>query len=1448
MKPTESNTKTPTAATGFFATFCGLFHVSGSGAPKISRGSGVPTRLLLAALATTLAGLAFTAAPALAASPEPPELHVEPTFATTASLDGVLNPHGTPSEAGTYQFSYRKQTVAGEDKCKGAGEKKAPAAPGAGNGAEHEELPPEVLTGLTPSTEYAACLVAKNGEGEATSSPISFTTTVAAPSETPSVSVEDAVPSPASPASEAVFKGIVDPNAEEPVEPGTYQFVYRSSPASKDECKGPGEKHAPASPGMSLGGPHEELPEETVTGLTPGTEYAVCLIVTKDDGEVLVSAATPFTTSVPPEKPVTSSPPKRIRATVSPGEVLGFEGTLNPTAEAETGWYFAYSTGANCTSEGGGTAGGESPAKVKALAVKAEAGLEPHQKYKVCLVATNAAGEAVSGNEVSFETLTAPLTIQEESTSGVGSTSATLEARISPNNDATTYEFQYATNEALSGATTVPGGSALEGDSQQQIASVGTGAVLAPGSTYYYRVLATNATHEHATGAVQSFTTVPTPHTDAVSSLSASTATFNGHLTLDAVATSYSFAYKAEASGSECQGESDTSAVNAGSGSESVPASTQVTGLAPGTRYAVCLLASNPSGSEVGAVVVFTTPAVGAPAPIVGSEYAGEVASSSATLGAKVDPNGAETSYRVEYVTEAQFDTNGYAEASSAPQPEGAAGSGDGIVALSVHVQGLQPGTVYHYRFVAGNAVKQGVEGEDRTFTTLPLSGGGHALLDNRQWEMVSPPDKHGALIEPISSEDVIEASAEGSAISYPASAPIEDEPQGNPDEVQILSKRSPDGWSSQDIAVPVKESETGVALGYGNQYQFFSPDLSRALIEPRADVTFGTPPTFPGEETSPHATERTPFLRENFSCPSATCYTPLLTTTDVTSGAEYGNGIANLEGATPDLSHVVLASEGEVPLTKEGSGLYEWSADKPPAEQLQLVSVLPTSEGGGPANGPLGSPGEGYGTETRHAISDNGSRVIWTQAAGESPALYMRDTVRGETVRIAGGERAFLDASSDGSKVFFTEGGDLYVFEVTSGESEPLAGTTTLLTTGASRVLAASEDGSYVYVLGHGDDLYVEHYNAAAKTWEAPRFIATLSSADANDWFYGSLGKHTSGSSPDGRYLAFMSDQDLTGYDIADVLSGEPDEEVYLYHAEVSSSGQLEPGKLVCASCNPTGARPDGERSEHENMRFVDGYSVWHEGHWLSANIPGWVLYKTGRGVHQPRYLSNSGRLFFNSHEALVPQDVNGTWDVYEYEPPGNGGEGEGNCTTSTQGASYLYNPKAEGCVGLITSGESPEESAFFDASESGSDVFFATLSQLVSQDADHSMDVYDAHECTTKTPCFPAAAETPPPCTTEASCKASPEPQPSIYGLPSSATFSGPGNLAPPSPPTVVKVKTAAEVKAEQLAKALKSCKKDKKKSKRQKCEKKAHKKYAAKATANKAKRASNDRRAQS
>jgi hypothetical protein len=38
----------------------------------------------------------------------------------------------------------------------------------------------------------------------------------------------------------------------------------------------------------------------------------------------------------------------------------------------------------------------------------------------------------------------------------------------------------------------------------------------------------------------------------------------------------------------------------------------------------------------------------------------------------------------------------------------------------------------------------------------------------------------------------------------------------------------------------------------------------------------------------------------------------------------------------------------------------------------------------------------------------------------------------------------------------------------------------------------------------------------------------------------------------PDGRYLVFMFQRSLSGYDNRDVVSGEPDEEVYLYDAVI--------------------------------------------------------------------------------------------------------------------------------------------------------------------------------------------------------------------------------------------------------------------------------------------------------
>jgi hypothetical protein len=203
----------------------------------------------------------------------------------------------------------------------------------------------------------------------------------------------------------------------------------------------------------------------------------------------------------------------------------------------------------------------------------------------------------------------------------------------------------------------------------------------------------------------------------------------------------------------------------------------------------------------------------------------------------------------------------------------------------------------------------------------------------------------------------------------------------------------------------------------------------------------------------------------------------------------------------------------------------------------------------------------------------------------------------------------------------------------------------------------------------------------------------------------------------------------------------------------------------------------------------------------------------------YQSRYLSNSGRLFFNSRDALVPQDINNNEDVYQNEPSGTG-----DCTAS----SATFHQSNGGCAALISSGAAAGESAFLDASEDGSDAFFLSGERLKpDEDTDTATDIYDAHVCTASSPC-PSSPVSTPACTTADACRAASPPQPSIFGAPASATFSGAGNLspAPPKPPPTL-------TRAQKLAKALGSCRSKYKRSKKRRgsCERQARKRYGAK-----------------
>jgi hypothetical protein len=922
-----------------------------------------------------------------------------------------------------------------------------------------------------------------------------------------------------------------------------------------------------------------------------------------------------------------------------------------------------------------------------------------------------------------------------------------------------------------------------------------------------------------------------------------------------------------------------------------------VSPLTPATAYRFRILATNTSpGNPVidGEAAEFTA----LPPAAIDSTSVTDVTATSATLHAEINPLGDATSYRFEYLTQEAFKRNEeeaqppFAGAAHAPLEPAPIGAGSSHVSVSQHLQGLVPHTAYRYRVVAFNSLAPaGFPGSTLSFTTQAT--GIFALPDNREWELVSPPDKHGALLEHFG----YQSAASGDAITYLATVPTEAEPAGYIEDEQVLSTRGSAGWSSRDITPAHTEEAGSTAYNAEREYSIFSSDLSLGVLQPQGRFE---------PSTSPQATEQTPYLRTNFSPADPTsfcgqsCYRPLLTGAegfaDVSPGTRFSTegkcseieAVSKGElfcgpqfvGGSPDFGHLVVQSRVALtptPLSKGGYGLYEWSKDAAPAESLRLISVLPDGQ---PAVAPkLGAGATERMPETRSGtVSSDGSRVLWLvkSGVGIQDHFYLRYNATQEQSQVSGGQcteaakacTLQLDtvqggsgtgeavarlqfASPDGSVVFFTDrqrltpnsgasesAPDLYRCQVVeeagglhcvltdltpfSGESAGVQGS----------VLGASSDGSSIYFVANGvltgneENEHGETARPGSCEGEesprpggacnlyvyrdgAPHFIAVLPIADHPSW--GATNISPAGVtfilsarvSPDGRWLAFMSSRPLTGYDNRDVASGVPVEELYLYDAVA--------GALHCASCNPTGARPHSwkEAKGHGGEGSLLGISeVWSKGS-LAAVIPGWTDFG-----YRTRPLSNSGRVFFDAFDSLAPGDSNGTWDVYEFEM-----SGLGDCTES----SPSFVARSGGCVGLVSSGISPEPSAFLDASESGNDVFFYTQSALARQDFDTARDIYDAHVCSTESPCLPPEPPKPPACEGDACQSPAIAPE---DPTPGSLSFKGPGNVNLPVAP-VAKAKSKQSSRGQKLARALRACGKQPKR-RRAVCQRQARRAY--------------------
>ena len=295
----------------------------------------------------------------------------------------------------------------------------------------------------------------------------------------------------------------------------------------------------------------------------------------------------------------TEAPATGVTATTA-----SVSGSVDPEGVTVTGCSFEYGLSASY-----GASGACSPAPPltgnTALPVAGSlAGLHPDENYHYRLVAVNANGPS-DGEDQTFQTPAAPPALDSESVSAVAQTSATLNGSINPNDQDTTYHFQFGATAASGTVLPAPDADIGSGYGDVNVGQQLTG--LSPGTTYHYRVVATNATSPAGgtVGADRTFTTPPLQppvvSTGQASGVAQNTATLTATIDTQGFETTYEFDLGTDTSyGSKIFGD-------AGPEPGTQTLMVALRGLAPGTTYHYRIVATNTFGTVYGADETFTT-------------------------------------------------------------------------------------------------------------------------------------------------------------------------------------------------------------------------------------------------------------------------------------------------------------------------------------------------------------------------------------------------------------------------------------------------------------------------------------------------------------------------------------------------------------------------------------------------------------------------------------------------------------------------------------------------------------------------------------------------------------------------------------------------------------------------------------------------------------------------
>lgn len=553
---------------------------------------------------------------------------------------------------------------------------------------------------------------------------------------------------------------------------------------------------------------------------------------------------------------------------------------------------------------------------------------------------------------------------------------------------------------------------------------------------------------------------------------------------------------------------------------------------------------------------------------------------------------------------------------------------------------------------------------------------------DARHYEKVSPADKGQGDVIGDGGTNV--ASRAGDAVTLSSRTPFGDTiGSGVSGQTQYVVRRTPNGWLAHAVT-PQPRADAYQTFFGPTRFEAFADDLSSAVLFaydlPGATGDVPLRNNLYVEDVATRALHPVTMAQNGYPNP--------LPHPVFENSQDFDWGISADARHVAFVSRVPYLSNAATDGTVFGPpNVYQWDNGV-----LSLAGILPN--GRVPANGSNVVP-----SLYRGSMSADGRRLLFTASTGGNDQLYQR--VDGNrTVWVSEPEidpsdpnlppgytsdpsSVSLKATTPGGRnVYFTTDSPLLrgdqngapdLYRWTASDNPSSDSNLTMIShdgdMGDGQVVGTSDDGERVYYHTQGANLVVWDHGvsrviSAGKVPFAP--------APENQFSVTASGPGLGRVTPDGRYFAFATSASDFGIGPTGEVTN-AHMEMYLY--------SLDSDTLRCISCPSRPATSDVTVSPAATVGVI------------TYTMPG----------IRPRFLSDSGTVFFSTAEALLPQDVNGVLDTYEHD-------------------------SATSSLSLLSTGKGSDPATFTDASASGNDVFFVTRQRMLNSDKDDLVDLYDA------------------------------------------------------------------------------------------------------------------------